>query len=338
MFTTVFDATTWPSAERFTRWCAMADTTLMPTRKHTDHADDFHATAHLLDLGAVRVARLALPQITTRRTAALIARGDPGQYQLMLALRGDIGLEQHGRTAVAGPGQMILCDSSRPFRSWMDGAGEQAVGLLAQFPKALLPLGPRDAERLLAARVDARGGVGALYAGFLTRLGTAAAGYRADDAPRLGGVLLDLATALLAHEAARHNDDGDGHRTEDRGSGASHTTQVARIDAFIETHLADPELTPAAIAAAHHISVRSLHRAFQKQGRSVGAWIRTRRLQRCRRDLADPALADLPVHRVAARWGFTRPADFTRAFRAAYGMTPSEFREAAAPFATAGRH
>jgi AraC-like DNA-binding protein len=34
----------------------------------------------------------------------------------------------------------------------------------------------------------------------------------------------------------------------------------------------------------------------------------------------------MPVHTVAARWGFPRAAEFTRAFRTAHGVPPSELR------------
>jgi AraC-like DNA-binding protein len=32
------------------------------------------------------------------------------------------------------------------------------------------------------------------------------------------------------------------------------------------------------------------------------------------------------VHVIAARWGILRASDFTRAFRSAYGMSPTEYR------------
>jgi AraC-like DNA-binding protein len=48
--------------------------------------------------------------------------------------------------------------------------------------------------------------------------------------------------------------------------------------AFIQEHLGDPELRPAEIAAAYHISLRLLHKLFQEQGTTVAGWIRTRRL------------------------------------------------------------
>ena len=48
-----------------------------------------------------------------------------------------------------------------------------------------------------------------------------------------------------------------------------------------------------------------------------------------RRDLSDPALAHGTIGALAATWGFTDPARFSRAFRAAYGCSPTEARAAA---------
>jgi AraC-like DNA-binding protein len=62
----------------------------------------------------------------------------------------------------------------------------------------------------------------------------------------------------------------------------------------------------------------------------VASYIRDQRLENARRDLADPALRAMPVHTVAARWGFPRAAEFTRAFRTAHGVPPSELRARAA--------
>ncbi len=44
---------------------------------------------------------------------------------------------------------------------------------------------------------------------------------------------------------------------------------VAGVRAHIDDRLADPELSPASIAAAHHISVRYLHRLFAQEGTTV---------------------------------------------------------------------
>jgi len=61
----------------------------------------------------------------------------------------------------------------------------------------------------------------------------------------------------------------------------------------------------------------------------VADHIRQRRLERCRRDLAEPLLSARPVYAIAARWGFAHPAEFSRIFHSAYGIPPGEYRTAA---------
>jgi AraC-like DNA-binding protein len=44
---------------------------------------------------------------------------------------------------------------------------------------------------------------------------------------------------------------------------------MAQFHAFIWENLGDPNLTPGAIAAAHHISLRYLHKLFHAEGQTV---------------------------------------------------------------------
>ncbi|WP_141584821.1 helix-turn-helix domain-containing protein [Actinomadura sp. WMMA1423] len=79
------------------------------------------------------------------------------------------------------------------------------------------------------------------------------------------------------------------------------------IEEWIEARLHDPSLSPAAIAAAHHISVRQLYRVFQPTGTTVARYIRTRRLEHCRRELGDPFLGAQRIGAIAGRWGLRTP-------------------------------
>jgi len=97
---------------------------------------------------------------------------------------------------------------------------------------------------------------------------------------------------------------------------------------YIEANLADPQLSPASIAAAHFISTRHLHNVFHESGSTVASWIRSRRLERVRRDLRDPLHSGTSVGAVAARWGFLDAAHFSRTFREAFGESPSDWRRA----------
>jgi AraC-like DNA-binding protein len=137
------------------------------------------------------------------------------------------------------------------------------------------------------------------------------------DGARLGTAVADLLTSALASRLDRED--------EVPHESRQHALRL-RILAFIEERLADPELSPGGIAAAHFISIRYLHKLFEGEQTTVADWIRHRRLERCRRDLLDPALRSRPVSAIAARWGYHDPSHFNRSFKAAYGMTPGTFR------------
>jgi len=117
-------------------------------------------------------------------------------------------------------------------------------------------------------------------------------------------------------------------RTGPEPPGRAGDEDLRRIDAYIAEHLADPDLDPAAIAAAHYISTRQLHRLFAQQGSSVTRSIRRQRLERCRRDLTNPR-STASISDISRRWGFADPATFSRAFRTAYRTTPSAYRQRA---------
>jgi AraC-like DNA-binding protein len=104
---------------------------------------------------------------------------------------------------------------------------------------------------------------------------------------------------------------------------------VPKILDFIELHLPDADLSPEAIARAHHISVRYLHKLFKNEGATVARWIQRRRLEQCRRELVLQVRGNRTIAAVANSWGFTSATHFSRVFRTAYGKSPREWRDTA---------
>lgn len=267
-----------------------------------------------LRLGAVWLAELVCPPPGLRYAPA--PAGHPGLFFLTATLRGALSARTAGREAECGAGELYPHATSHPYDLRFGGDGPYH-GLTVAVPEAMLPVRPYDLETLLGTPIPAREGMGSLLTSTLERLAAGAGSYRPADGPRLGSVLLDLVSAVVAHAL-------DTEPCAAPGVPAQALTQ--RVHAFIQRNLADPRLTPESIASAHHISTRYLYRIFQAHDTTVARSIRRQRLERARRDLADPSLRSMAVHRIASRWGFGHAADFTRAFRTAYGLTPTDYR------------
>jgi AraC-like DNA-binding protein len=296
-------------------------------------AAELRDQTRLAEVGAVKVSAMTLTTGEATRGRKEISRSDPDLCKFDVVESGSLVVSQDGRQTRLGPGDLAFVDLSRPCH-WATPGRTEGVAVL--FPRALLPLRRADAARLTATRIAGDRGAGGLASSLARQLPhhLDAPGPRADWA-RLGTAVLDvMALAMAARTGADPGaDPGAGPGVGSGvGSGvglpadARRRALIGRVRAYVERQLGDPGLSPATIADAHHVSVRYLHKLFESERTTMAAWIRQRRLERCRRDLLDPARRDRPVSAIAARWGFTSPAHFNRAFRAAYDLPPGEYR------------
>ncbi|MFG1779550.1 helix-turn-helix domain-containing protein [Micromonospora sp. NPDC049048] len=278
----------------------------------------FEARVGISEFGPVQATLMTTTAHSVRRTPRLIRQADPEVFKVSCMVSGNGRLTQDGRCAEFGAGDLVLYDTSRPYVAELRPDDATSRMLLLRFPRALLPFPPRDLRELSAVCIPGARGVGALSSRFLLQLADQLDALTPAETARLATLTLDvLITALADALDARTVVPADTCRR----------ALTARIHAFIRDHLGDPDLTPSAIAAAHHISVRYLHKLFQQEEHTVAGWIRERRLERCRCDLAEPRLAARTVNAIAARWGFASAAHFSHAFRARYGQSPTEFRQ-----------
>jgi AraC-like DNA-binding protein len=314
---TVVNTEDHPTDERFAFWLDALSQSVLPFTIRSDHEADFRAKVHAMRLGAIRAALLRQPSMQGLRTPKQIRQSDPEFYQFAFNMQGDVEMSLDRSSVTLTSGDLVLIDSSRPFHCIAEEGTNRCVGLTLAFPRTLLPLPESKVKQLLLVRMSSREGIGRLLSSYLVELTRSGDEWRPADASRLATITLDLLTAMLAQRLeADHLQPGE---SRDRAL-------LAQIQSFIQQHLNDPELSPGMIAAAHGISVRSLHRIFRDDNVTVAGWIRECRLDRCRRDLIDPRFQIRPVHAIAARWGLPDAAHFSRAFRAAYGLSPQAYR------------
>lgn len=303
-----------PAGQRFDFWKAALAAAFVPLEvTRPGGGPDFRGRLDGVDLGALRVCEVRAEPHTALRTRRLVAAAPSGCYKLGLLMRGSAVLIQDGREATLTPGDFVLYDTDRPYT--LGFASEHRM-LILVFPRDLLGLSEQHVARLTATTLPgARPGLAGLIPPFLTQVADVMDQVGGRAAIRLSGNVLDLLTTVLAERLDSPPDACTAHRA-----------LMSQITVFIEEHLGSQDLSPQRIAAAHHISLRQLHKLFEGTGNTVGGWIRQRRLERCCRDLRDPDLAERPVAAIGARWGYPDPAHFSRLFKSAYGVAPRDYR------------
>ncbi|GHH71718.1 AraC family transcriptional regulator [Streptomyces sulfonofaciens] len=322
MLVTEFSTDVVAALERFALWEEATARSHMRNLMRSNDQDDFRARMRGLDLGEVQVSALAYPHLGIMRTAKLIRQSDPEVYLINYFLAGDGAISLDGSDTTLHTGDLVVTDSSIPYRGDVHASPNRWSHVTVHFPRSLLPLPERRVRPLLAVPISGRNGMGGVFTRWLTDLNTRDADdFDSADIPTLASVTLDLLASVIARCL-----DAEAALTPE----ARRNALRAQISAFVEQHLADPALNPQTVADAHHVSLRHLQQLLAADGTSPAAWIRHRRLERCRLDLANSRLRAVPVQAIAARWGFADPAHFSRLFRATYGIPPRDYRHLSA--------
>jgi AraC-like DNA-binding protein len=297
-------------------WGAMVSSTLLALDMETDQPESFTARMRNRSQGGIHLAEIEASGHAARRGAERVAE-DSGSLVLCHVLSGEGYIVQDGRQAQLGPGDFGFYQTARPVEIVVPTGFNI---LFLKFPQSLVTLSSLQIADLVAERLDSRSGLGPAMAGLLGGLNSVLDTL----SPELQMLTLhnavDLTSVMMRHELAA---------TVSAEPGGQKRVRFENIAAYIDAQLHDPDLTPGRIAAANFVSVRYLHAIFAESGETVGSWMRTRRLDRCARDLRDPRLADVPVSVVSHRNGFKNRSYFSQLFREAMGRAPADYRAAA---------
>ncbi|MGW5636046.1 AraC-like ligand-binding domain-containing protein [Streptomyces sp. NPDC003832] len=305
-----------PARERFSFWHEELTSSFLPVQLSPADDRPFSGSISAVSLGPARVSAVLTTPMNCLRTKRNML-GDEEPYVLVvLQVQGRTVMEQDGREACLAPGDLVLYDTTRPFRTTpvvSDGSMQEQRVL--NVPQSLLGLSEADLHRFTATAIRGDYGLGAMFIPFLLALAEEAAACPPSTGARLAGHAADLLATLLNERI--------GDKPDCFTPAQQHL--MRHVEAYINLHLADPALSPEVIALAHHISVRYLHKLFQMQQGTVSGFIRRRRLEECKRELRRGA-GGFSVSAVAQRWGFASPAHFSRLFRSTYGVTPSAWQ------------
>jgi AraC family transcriptional regulator, positive regulator of tynA and feaB len=111
-----------------------------------------------------------------------------------------------------------------------------------------------------------------------------------------------------------------------QGTSTVRSMALMNVRAAVELLLNNPSAGRAEVAQAAGVSVRYANALLAEQNTWIAKLIQTKRLARCRMALEDPFQKHRTISDIAYGWGFSDMTHFGRTFKAAYGLSPRDYR------------
>lgn len=267
-------------------------------------------------LGASRIGTLAVTDMMlTGADGSLHRRVKPMSTEPDLLLvnvteSGKTAVLQNGQSAPLIPGRIGLTSTRFDLAGWQWQAAHRYAVII---PYRQLALPDTMVDPLVATQLRVSDALLATVSSFVLRMAKqASSGDGAVIAP-LATTLVEMVRAVLAAAA----DD------PARASAPLRETVFPRVMEYLRIHVFDQGLCAASIASANGVSVRYLYLILEREGVSLGDWVRERRAQEAARLLTE---TELPIATIAYRVGYADQAHFSRSFRRWHAMTPRDWR------------
>ncbi|MCY9876928.1 helix-turn-helix domain-containing protein [Vibrio natriegens] len=214
-------------------------------------------------------------------------------------------IEQEGRKADIHRGDLVLYDSAKAFKFSFGGNSNHLV----RIPRSLLNKTLPNVGRLTAQVINPnRPGVVPLREMLLQA--TEGLGGVNDSGleDRFSQSIVDLLTLSL--------------EIPDIKQTGVESDLYCRAMNYIQAHLSDPDLNLEKLAKIHHVSVRTMIRAFNRHQKTPVSTIWQERLKASRNAIERGN--GKTVSEIAFEYGFNDFSHFSRAFRKAFSISPSE--------------
>lgn len=289
--------------ERSRQWSAFTQA------DHVEINDDREGSLRGSNFGRVQLCHVSLGRHKVIKHKDAAAAGVSPALKFFFQEEGTAHIWQNGRTIEIRAGQWCAMRKDLPYALDSDGFSRQ---LAITLPCETIPSPrpgfnwwgkPRSFLSGPAQILHASASASMLAGGSLTE----------NESAQMGVHFVQFLEMILRAEELDLSSDLKSRRRQD-------------VSDHIERHLSEPDLGVASIARALGCSRRTLHKLFEGEPHTVSRMIWERRLERCRSELVDPAMAARSITEIAHFWGFSDSQHFSRAFKSRFGSTPRECR------------
>jgi AraC-like DNA-binding protein len=287
-----------------------------------DDIDSFRFGFSAWHFGSLVLGVSETDKIKFWRSPATVARSGIDHYLVQVYEQGSFGSDVEGKDMVVERGDVWIVDLSRSVKN--DQASFRSTNLA--IPRSVLaPLLP-DPDALHGMKLSGSSATGGLLSRYLSDLSKQAKTMTPEEAVSVAQSTVHLIAGCVGPsiEAA-------GLAREGLGAAV-----LGNMKSCIDRELANPEMGSEYLCKRFAVSRATLYRLF-KPYEGVNSYVRQRRLARCFHEIAAPQNVSRRISDIAGKWGFTNEASFSHAFRQAFGISPSEARDAGRSFSATRR-
>lgn len=298
--------------QRLAHWLEVTRDLYVDHDVKVENANEFDATLEIVHFGDLLISVLQTTAISIQRTVKHIGHPNVSPIFLCLTLEGVIRVQQNGPEKTLYPGDIIAIDSRLPcFFAAEDGSKTLSITMPVDMFEKRVGSANYATEHVVSSNEK----VGGLVAGVLAMLPDFLPVGNETAEERLVDVVMELCALAYAQSAKR---------TTPQTTARSNALET--LLSAIDDRLTDPQLTPAKVARAAGMSIRYANQLLAEQGTSIVNLVQMRRVEQCRRILANPANAHRTITEIAMSWGFSDLSHFGRRFKASVGMSPLKYR------------
>jgi len=275
----------------------------------------FEATIRHIALGDLSLMSMKATAHCVIRSGAHLAQNSEPSFLISLQNEGVGYLIQDNRESAMHSGDLVLYDTTRPYEM---GFRNNFCKYVLKIPRSLLCSYVTRPERLCSLSIHSSSGIRLIFNNLLDALvGNSHAELSIAERDSTARAVLELIAGSLNQFSDSLPGDPDKLK-------AFH---LSRIKNFVKENLRDSALSSESIARALNMSVSSLYRVFEGEATSLAQWIWHLRLESCAKDLRNPALRNRSISEIAYSWGFSNCTHFSRTFKKAMSVTPTEYRQ-----------
>lgn len=276
-------------------------------------SENFSASLKRIQVGDVPFFECSSPPAVVSHIPEHGCNASGAGFLIKAQISGSSAVSCNGKTVELYPGDYIICDNSKRYSLVFEKATRIiSTPLSTAYLRKITPF-PQDICFAKPCAANPIRGVAndylySLYRNNVTNISDAASA-------RLAETFFELAVLSIAEQSGLEI-------SARRGSDAL----FHRCCSLIDEVAFDENISVSDIAAATGISVRYLQEVFAEHGQTVSDYIVRIRLEEARNILLTESYCRRSIGEVAFAVGFKSHAHFSRAFKTAFGCSPTDIR------------